>query len=152
MHLCRSSPSTLLHSCLNVYFDLPLLTSNTHTFFRKHTHTHTRRSSALLTTFPSLAKPFIDAHKPSSAGVGLPLPQTSTHFVCITACACSQTDLASSVGARHTAHNIHWRVPCSSFQLLFSFLPSLLFLWFSTSIYGICYMRRQQPKPLFVEI
>lgn len=81
-------------------------------------------ANALLTTFLSLPKPFMGAHRPSSAGVGLPLPQTSTsrvhHRLCV--CVCSQTDLASSLGARHTAHNTHRCVPHSSFQPLFSFL------------------------------
>lgn len=159
MHLCRSGPlqhhnSTPLQ-CWDVYFDL--LRIPTPSF--QNTQTHTHRSSAL-DYLPKLGQAFhgrpqtlLCRCRVTSASDINTLCMHRRLCVCVCVCtsACSQTDLASSPGARHTAHNTQWRVPCSSFQPLFSFLPSLLFLWFFTSSYGICYMRRQRPKPTLLK-
>lgn len=123
LNVCNATTQHLRNHAKMIYLDLlPVLTSNIHTLFFK---THTE---ILLTTFLKL--PFMDTHRPSPAGVRLPLIQISTHslhfFLCV--CVCVQTDLASSVGVSHTTHNTHRRVPCSTFQPLFSFPTSPLFL------------------------
>lgn len=114
---CTSVALVLRHSpaipqLCYVDFDLlPAKTSNTHTFFPKHTDTHAQ----ILCPLHCLPKPGQAFHgRPQTLLCRCRVTSASdinTHTHTLRASlpvrVCSQTDLASSLGARRTAHNTH---------------------------------------------
>lgn len=144
MHPCRSGPFRL--NLLNTTFQhlcnpAGMFTLISHQYWLQiHTPSfqntpHTQISSALSTTFLSLAEPFMDAHRPSSAGVGLPLPQTSTQCVhqCLCECVCVRRLTWRLVLEPDTPHTIHTDVSLVHLFNL-SFLSFLLFYFFDSPL------------------
>lgn len=107
-----------------------------HLLSKTHTSQATHRSPALPSTFQGLAKPFMDTHRPSSAGVRLPSPQTSTHRVSqclLCACACVSRLTWRLASEPDTPHTIHIDVSLVHLFNL-SFLSFLLFYIFDSPL------------------
>lgn len=138
-----SSPSVIpLKSLQCVYLDVSSgPTSNSHTtasvYTHPDTHTHMHASSALSTTFLRLDKPFIDAYGASSAGVELPLFETSAHcaqnclYVCVHVCVhlCvlqTQPGVWSQSQTHHSQYTVMF--PSFTFSTSLFFPPSSISL------------------------
>lgn len=101
-----------------------------------------------------MVKPFMNAYRPSFAGVELPQPQTPVCVfvsVCVWAVFADLTwRLVPETDAAHTIHTDASLIHLFS-QSFLSFLPSLFFLWFSLSIHRFCYLRRQRQNPTLLK-